>query len=144
LQRSVQIKRAALLGIELYFIPLDAAGLPHLLTGPVFSLLKMSAKKVFHHCRTKDPRMRRTKRCAVEHVVTGWNHMPDCAIEEAWRIYYQKDEEVTKSKSPSKSELSCPTIPVRHDATIAEKKSDLVHMHCDKYNITSIVTMGEN
>jgi hypothetical protein len=37
----------------------------------------------------QDPRMRHTKRDAVEDLVEAWDRMPYYVIEEAWKIYYE-------------------------------------------------------
>jgi hypothetical protein len=99
---SAQIKQLAALGIELHLVPLGASGLPQPLNRPVFSVVKASAKKVFHDECMKDPRMRRMTRDGVENLFAAWDCMPDAVTQVAWE-YIMKDDEVPKSKSPLKS-----------------------------------------
>jgi hypothetical protein len=83
---------ASELNITLLYIPAGATDKLQPLDRVIFGVLKSEARRLFRRRASYDPGLKRSKREAVEDMITAWDMLSVTALEAAWRLYENEDE----------------------------------------------------
>jgi hypothetical protein len=91
--RTADVKKtAAELHIILLFIPPGATDCLQPLDRRVFGALKSEARRLFRRRISNNIEIKRSKREAVEDMITTWERLSDEVLKAAWDIYETEEE----------------------------------------------------